>query len=281
MKKFQQFLPLKYIRMKVNNILYILAFCVNFLSAKATERPLPEPLTKKEIVAFGKQQLQELIQFNTENNKRGDISDNNYIFFTKNAALPLDKVKEYVWGTNYAGKEAQLEALNTKLKEINAGLKAPLYLGVNLDMGWIYLSKKVLKYTTLDKLKDIELGNEATDPDEAYSDIKKRFSVPIHTLYTEINAEITSTVENPITVNTIGFFQSTYFDSDTQKVKFQILSNQLVIMKNFHEDPEKSKKRASIIKEALRKDKLGISLAADRKSIDLVKSNNYFERYKA
>ncbi|WP_344931088.1 hypothetical protein, partial [Aquimarina addita] len=42
-----------------------------------------------------------------------------------------------------------------------------------------------------------------------------------------------------------------------------------------------SKKRASIIKEALRKDKLGISLAADRKSIDLVKSNNYFERYKA
>lgn len=258
--------------MKIHKILFILSVVLSIFVSNAKEHPTPKTFTKEEIIAFGTAQLQQLIQLNTINEQQGAASKNRYVFFTKNVDLPIEKVKEFVWATNYGGKESQLEELNTKLIEINAGLKAPIYIGVNLDMGRVDLTSKVTGYSTVKKLDDLLVQ----DKEEA---LRKLLITPVDNLYTEINTAITSSVDNPITVNAMGFFQVTYTEGKPDEVFVKRWLRQMLVMKHFDTDPEIAKKRTAIIKEALRKNGIGLRLTSTG-DISLTTSKEYLERYK-
>lgn len=256
--------------MKINNKIFALiaVFFIGAFFSKASDNPRPRvrTLTQEEIVEFGVQKLDGLIRLNAANKRLGEESYNRYIYFTKNLDIPIDKIKEYVWGENYEDRKAQLEELNKKLVSINKDLKAPLYIGVNLNMGDVVSTTKLKGFSTVSALEDLQ-------PENDKKDLKELLVTPVSKLYTAINNDIASSVkEKPITIQAIGFFKLFYTKGEKDKVFSSVWRSQQLVMKNF------GKERKSVIKTALMKGGLGFKVDKGR---NIKGANAYFDRYAA
>lgn len=259
----------RYKPMKRHAIISLLIWSFGVMYAYSLESlPKGKLFSQKEIIAYGKQQLNSLLDTNELNGNAGDTSCNQYIYFTKNIDLPIEKVQEYVWAENYQDKQEQFKKLNDELKRINQGLVAPMYIGINLDIGRIVVDTKISSRTQLSVLHDIQL-------EEHQRDLKEEVPKALNKLYRTINESISTGTKKPISIHVLGFFQIFYSEGVKNEVFLNTWRAQHLTMKNF------KKEQRARVKRALKQGGTIGFFIDDKKNIKQESAQNYLNRYRA
>jgi hypothetical protein len=261
----------RYRHIKRQTIISLLIWGFAFFYTYSSESlPKGKLFSQEEIITYGKQQLNALLDANELNQNNGDTSCNQYIYFTKNIDLPIEKVQEYVWAENYQNKQEQFKTLNDELKRINQGLVAPMYIGINLDMGRVVVDTKISSQTKLSVLNNIQI-------EEHQRDLKKEIPKTLNTLYTTINKAISTGAKSPISIHVLGFFQIFYSEGIKDEVFLNTWRAQSLTMKNFGEEGQ----RVARIKKALKQGGTIGFFIDDKKNIKQESATNYLNRYRA
>ncbi|MBG6130802.1 hypothetical protein IWQ47_002266 [Aquimarina sp. EL_43] len=259
----------RYRPMKRHVIISLLIWSFGFIYAYSSESlPKGKLFSQEEIIVYGKQQLNSLLDTNELNRSNGDTSCNQYIYFTKNIDLPIEKVQEYVWAENYQNKQEQFKKLNDELKRINQGLVAPMYIGINLDIGRVVVDTKISSSTKLSVLNNIQL-------EEHQRDLKKEVPEALNKLYGTINKSISTGTKKPISIHVLGFFQIFYSEGVKDQVFLNTWRAQSLTMKNFE------KEQRARIKKALKQGGAIGFFIDDKKNINQESARDYLNRYKA